>query len=776
MSKSSHIVGVGAFTAVGACSAISAAAVRARIARIALDPLVEGDDDSEVHVARASALAPELSRTERMRALLHSALEECVANVSSRIEAPLFLCSPPDVASGELVRQGDSNGLVSWSSIQALPAGHAGGLIGLERALGALDSGAVELACVAGVDCRADPGSLGALSEADRLLGNGNRWGFVAGEAGGALLLASEAACKRLELFRLGRIRAVGHALESTVQSGEPCIGRALTTAWHAALAPLPAADKVGHIFCDLNSERPRTDEWGYTAPRVRDRCVDPARYIAPAICWGDVGSATGPLLVQLALASFARGWAVGRHAVAWAASEGPERAVVLIERADAALDASDAPQRRTGLAAPTSGRHAQAQQNRAMLEELVAESVFFYELRGYHQRRLEQEPEHNAAALESIEERLEAHFDGASLDTEAALRICAESGEDAGSLYVATRLLAATGQAEALMRRLSEVDLAQGDAFRAVHDALSHSAGPHAAKLVEPLVLEDGPLRALGLWLAGDCGPKPSVAWSQLARTPVESLGASLPWALGRLAGADQAHQLEPWLESRELPLAEAAALAYLRLDRVGARRYLQKHRTHPGFLLALCSTSEPSDEWIALAKSSDDPARGCLALALIGTGAAVDTLLEYLTNADRAAYAARALHLVTGLEPLDSIERRERLDDELLTDDELDRRRAGDVDVGVDRVHFTRFTQDRTAWERSLHARPASTPTPASRMGSALDATSCIHSLGHARVSPNTRGWIADELAIRFSMPLPLRSRPRVADYARALTARVS
>lgn len=245
----------------------------------------------------------------------------------------MLLCSPADVPLAGLIRQGDSSGRVSWSSIQTLPVGHAGGLIGLERALDALASGAVDFACVAGVDCRCDPGSLGALSDAGRLLGNGNRWGFVAGEAAGALLLANEATCKRLALRKLGRIRAVGHALESTVQSGQPCIGRALTTAWHTALEPLPAADKVGHIFCDLNSERPRTDEWGYTVPRVRDRCVDAARYIAPAVSWGDVGSATGPLLVQLALASFSRGWAACKNTSVVAFVYGKSRSHAKLER-----------------------------------------------------------------------------------------------------------------------------------------------------------------------------------------------------------------------------------------------------------------------------------------------------------------------------------------------------------------------------------------------------------------------------------------------------------
>jgi hypothetical protein len=497
----------------------------------------------------------------------------------------------------------------------------------------------------------------------------------------------------------------------------------------------------------------------------VTDRCVDAAQFIAPTGSWGDVGCATGPLLVQLALAAFARGYSVGRYSVAWAASEGPERAAVLIQSAGAAPETSEIPDETRPVG--------HQRQDRALLEELVAESTFLYQLSVLHRGRLELEPEHNGGALEALEGRLEANIDGASLDPDDVRRICAESDDGHGSVYVATRVLAAHAQIEPLVALLSNTDLEQPATFDAIHAALSHAAGPRAARAIEALVHASGALRALGLWWAGDSGVMPSVRWSQLAHPGPEVLGASLPWALGRLGSADDAHLLGPWLESPEPRLKQAAALAYLRLEPVAARRHLIQHRAHPSLLVTLCLFSEPSDALIELASASDDPARGCLALALAGTPAARNALLDGLGRPDAAAHAARALHLITGLEPLEAIERRVVLEDDILTASELERRSSGDSEVGVDRDQVTRFSVDRNAWESGIRARTTSSATSPQRLGEPLDATTSRRSLGNPRLAPSTRAWIAEELMIRFGVPLRVRSQPRVADYRHALAA---
>lgn len=46
---------------------------------------------------------------------------------------------------------------------------------------------------------------------------------------------------------------------------------------------------------------------------------------------WGDVGAASGPLFVVLAVASGQRGYAHGRHVLAWASSDGGTRAALTL-------------------------------------------------------------------------------------------------------------------------------------------------------------------------------------------------------------------------------------------------------------------------------------------------------------------------------------------------------------------------------------------------------------------------------------------------------------
>ena len=113
------------------------------------------------------------------------------------------------------------------------------------------------------------------------------------------------------------------------------CLGEGLTAAVQTAVSGLnPPAQRVGDVYCDINGERYRSEEWGFVCLRLSHYFDDPTAFHSPAECWGDVGAASGPLLSMLACQAFARGYATGVRALVWASSEGGHRGAAVFESA----------------------------------------------------------------------------------------------------------------------------------------------------------------------------------------------------------------------------------------------------------------------------------------------------------------------------------------------------------------------------------------------------------------------------------------------------------
>ena len=87
----------------------------------------------------------------------------------------------------------------------------------------------------------------------------------------------------------------------------------------------------MDEIFCDQNGEPYRADEYGFAAARHSDRFRDLADFVAPADCWGDVGAASGVLLMILATYAGAKGYAKGPAALVLAGSDTGERGAALL-------------------------------------------------------------------------------------------------------------------------------------------------------------------------------------------------------------------------------------------------------------------------------------------------------------------------------------------------------------------------------------------------------------------------------------------------------------
>lgn len=216
---------------------------------------------------------------------------------------------------------------------QQVGRGHAGGIVAIERAITSVGRGDVDLCLVGGVDSHLDPPYLGALLEQRRLHCESVRSGFSPGEGAGFVLLMSERVRRTRRWPSLAQLCTPGLADEPCSHDGEAATrGDGLRRAVAAACAGLRLPEESpGMVFCDINGERFRSEEWGFVLMRMAPQLRVPD-YISAVGSWGDVGAATAPLLAILASQSWERGYASDSRALIWCASFGGQRGAMILE------------------------------------------------------------------------------------------------------------------------------------------------------------------------------------------------------------------------------------------------------------------------------------------------------------------------------------------------------------------------------------------------------------------------------------------------------------
>jgi 3-oxoacyl-[acyl-carrier-protein] synthase-1 len=345
------VIAAGARCAVGFSAEAAAAAVRARISRLRVHPsLVDVTGESAVCAADPK-LAPGMPCLERMVSLAEHALVEVLGKLRAAggrpPPMPLALALPeprPGFSAGDVAAlQGalESKTLAALSEIKVdrVAAGHAGVFWGLRWALERLAKGQDELCLVGGVDSYLDPGTFLWL-DAQRLLAReGIRAGFAPGEGAAVVALATDQARRRLGLPSLGRLSSVAlaHERRDLARDGES-FGEALTDAVMGATADLGhPGDVVTDLYGDLNGERVRTEDWGFTLARAGARFRDGTATVSPVGECGDLGAATAAFGCVLALQAWRRRYAHGRRALVWAGSWTGLRGAAMLEHEEAA-------------------------------------------------------------------------------------------------------------------------------------------------------------------------------------------------------------------------------------------------------------------------------------------------------------------------------------------------------------------------------------------------------------------------------------------------------
>jgi len=330
-------------SALGAC-----AAVRGGLNQFSeyADHLCKGADPAEIEPLVGALAGPAPRTAEALVGLFVEALQDLLrrarltrrdlAGIPILVSLPSPERSPRDRALSEsfLAAVAARAGARLDPASVVLDGGHAGVLLGVQRALMLLNPRDREAVIVGGVESYFAPEALVALDDACRLKSRRSSDAFIPGECAVALLLEGEGAAALRDVAPLASLGLPGFGFEpSGLGSGDPSTGAGLCEAITAAMGPDPG--DVAWVLGDLNGESYRAAEWA----RARVRLSAPlgrARLWHPADCLGDVGAATGGALLAVATAALGRSWAPGPRALVFTGSDDGTRAALSIERAAA--------------------------------------------------------------------------------------------------------------------------------------------------------------------------------------------------------------------------------------------------------------------------------------------------------------------------------------------------------------------------------------------------------------------------------------------------------
>lgn len=344
------ILGAGCITPIGLGLAETAAAARARVARlreISLndrrgEPVVAGSvpDDALPPLADPLQDLPLQSREARMLRLAHVALAEALETLpADTAPLPLLLGLPehhalraiePAAFLRHLLLQ--SGAAIDLSRSVAVARGRAAGLMALRQAAMFIEAGQTGHVLVGGVDSLLDPYVLDTFDLQGRLRSESNGEGFRPGE-GAAFLLLGKADGKR-DGAALARIEGAGMAVEAGHLYAEaPYLGEGLAAAVTGLFGEQPPPSPIACTYSSFNGERYWAREFGVARIRNAAHFSDAMQLEHPAECCGDLGAAHGPLLAALAAHGLAGGYRPGPCLV-YASSDHGDRAAALLTRA----------------------------------------------------------------------------------------------------------------------------------------------------------------------------------------------------------------------------------------------------------------------------------------------------------------------------------------------------------------------------------------------------------------------------------------------------------
>lgn len=349
MNAGISIVAVGACTPVGRTAESTAAAVRGGISRVGEHPRLLDGAGNPLRSAWVTQLDEVRTGPARCVALAVASLREVVSKLSAqqRLSAvlPVFLALPesrPGFSSYDLnltVRGIEASTLPGGVRVEvrAIGYGHAGGLGALELASQHLARRPADLCVVGGVESYLDADSLDWLDAEGRLAQDGVRGGIAPGEAAGMFAVTAHGTRSELRSPALAHVRSVATGQEPrSKDSPEGLLGEGLGNVVLRTTQELRLPqERVDDVYCDINGERHRTDDWSFMLLRTPSVFRDGTAYVSTVDTIGEVGAASAAISCVLAVQAWRRRYAHGPMALVCASSGSGLRSAALLEKGE---------------------------------------------------------------------------------------------------------------------------------------------------------------------------------------------------------------------------------------------------------------------------------------------------------------------------------------------------------------------------------------------------------------------------------------------------------
>lgn len=344
MSTAVEVIAVGARTSVGLTAESSAAAVRAGLSNHSEYPFITARGEPVI-VAADPQLQPAIEGRDRIVPLIKSLIDEIMQKLAQGEHFSgkyHLLLALPEQRPG--FSEEDANWVVDTTrseleksglkiEVDIAGRGHAGSIQAIERVMQECSMHKEDLYLVVGADSYHHTDTFLWLERNLQFAQPNIRSGFVPGEGAGCLVLVSAGLRSTLRLPPLAIVAGTGTARETKLRDSEiGSFGIGMTQAVLGATRELQLPrDGVDTLYIDLNGERYRSEEWGFTVMRtpLLWKTLD---YEAPSNCWGDVGAAFGTLASVLAIQAYARDYSQGQRALVVAGSESGVRGAMLLQ------------------------------------------------------------------------------------------------------------------------------------------------------------------------------------------------------------------------------------------------------------------------------------------------------------------------------------------------------------------------------------------------------------------------------------------------------------
>lgn len=346
------VTAMGAISPVGADIDQTCSSIRGRVSRFSVHAFFEGtppdpewDPDLPVTVAAVPDVDLSDDGPDRLHRLFLPAFTELSRKIGLKrtdlAKGGIFLALPPsDAVTPEwefgkrfLPEFREAAGIDPLRVERTLQGGRASGFVLVDEAVRGIAGGEIEFAIVGGVDSYLMSERLAHWDAAWRIRTDRNVDGFIPGEAAVVLFLESELRAGRRGSRCLSVVDAAGFGKEpeSFLFSDKASTGKGIVEALRSITAGKPEGHRFDWIYNDLNGESYGAFEWGLLQTRMAKQFDGWRKLVHPADCLGDVGAATGPLLLACATHAFQWGYNTSGEALLLASSDDGARAAMTV-------------------------------------------------------------------------------------------------------------------------------------------------------------------------------------------------------------------------------------------------------------------------------------------------------------------------------------------------------------------------------------------------------------------------------------------------------------